>query len=203
MWQKSCGIETPAQVMKLLLRSREKENQSPEQNSSGTVISAYTDSENTLKIYFKYIIKGSPFNFKNTRHSINDSQFMKATTLKCYKSFTTPRYQAVGPNMHRNKYTLIQEAPSSFTDKMHAVQGIDKLRSHHHDSEECLLKPILFTTLQTKLFVAFITRVNTFIFQLDQVVFFFKLELLLWLKVSFACSLIRIKTFFQEFNQQL
>lgn len=92
MWQKSCGIETPAQVMKLLLRSREKENQSPEQNSSGTVISAYTDSENTLKIYFKYIIKGSPFNFKNTRHSINDSQFMKATTLKCYKSFTTPRY---------------------------------------------------------------------------------------------------------------
>lgn len=49
-------------------------------------------SENTLKIYFKYIIKGSPFNFKNTRHSINDSQFMKATTLKCYKSFTTPRY---------------------------------------------------------------------------------------------------------------
>lgn len=66
--------------------------------------------------------------------------------------------------MHRNKYTLIQEAPSSFTDKMHAVQGIDKLRSRHHDSEECLLKPILFTTLQTKLFVAFITRVNTFFF---------------------------------------
>lgn len=76
----------------IVLRSREKGNQSLEQTRQGQSFLHTQCSENTLKIYFKYIIKGSPFNFKNTRHSINDSQFMKATTLKCYKSFTTPRY---------------------------------------------------------------------------------------------------------------
>lgn len=52
--------------------------------------------------------------------------------------------------MHRNKYTLIQEAPSSFTDKMHAIQEIDKLRPYHQDRGECILKQIPFTTLQAK-----------------------------------------------------
>lgn len=75
-----------------VLRSREKGNQSLEQTRQWESSWHTQLSENTLKIYFKYIIKGSPFSFKNTRHSIHDSQFMKATTLKCYKSFTTPRY---------------------------------------------------------------------------------------------------------------
>lgn len=52
--------------------------------------------------------------------------------------------------MHRNKYTLIQEAPSSFTDKMHAVQGIDKIRPYHRYPGECILKPIPFSTLEAK-----------------------------------------------------
>ena len=52
--------------------------------------------------------------------------------------------------MHRNKYTLIQEAPSSFTDKMHAVQGTDKLRPYHQDPRDRILKPIPFSTLEAE-----------------------------------------------------
>lgn len=74
----------------LILTSRRKINHWSK--TGGTVTSVYTVFRKHIKNLFKYIIKGSPFNFKNTRHSINDSQFMKATTLKCYKSFTTPRY---------------------------------------------------------------------------------------------------------------
>lgn len=90
-WQETCAGETPHQGS-WAYSHKQKRSQSLEQNRRGQSRLCTQFSENTLKIYFKYIIKGSPFNFKNTRHSINDSQFMKATTLKCYKSFTTPRY---------------------------------------------------------------------------------------------------------------